>query len=212
MKRSTHTCKGQSAWLDCCAKLKHGGLSLTQPKVATRSLFVKQVTKTFDGGSTNLHTILTFKVWCSRPDCINKWSKSTLWMLLRKHLLSQGSHIWKHVGEAWKIINEFILVLPPIGCYQVLQTNLWWNNEIQGIGYRFSKSRVAQLNKNGLCTIKDLWDDDTHQPLPWPTLDLRCKLDERERNHTNNFIQAIQAQWQQLIHHIPKQTLRGSCI
>lgn len=71
---------------------------------------------------------------------------------------------------------------------------------------------IAQLNKNGLCIIKDLWDEDTHQPLPWPTLDLRCKLDERERNHTNNLIKAIHAQWQQLIQHILKQTRRGSCI
>lgn len=31
------------AWVDCCAKLKHGGLSLTVPEVVTRILLVKCV-------------------------------------------------------------------------------------------------------------------------------------------------------------------------
>lgn len=61
-----------------------------------------------------------------------------------------------------KNTNEHILILAPTNWYQIRQTNLWWNSEIQSIEYGFSKNRVAQLNKNGMCTIQDLWDDSAH--------------------------------------------------
>ena len=49
--RLTHT-RAKVAWNDCYARLKKGGLSLTNPEEVTMSLLlVKWVVKAFDGGT-----------------------------------------------------------------------------------------------------------------------------------------------------------------
>jgi hypothetical protein len=45
--------------------------------------------------------------------------------------------------EAWKNIVEYVVILPLRNCFEVLQSNLWWNHEIQGIGYGFFKCRAT---------------------------------------------------------------------
>lgn len=117
------------------------------------------------------------------------------WMFLRRHLPSLGSPSWKRIGEAWRNINEHVLILPPTYCYQVLQSNLWWNIETQRIGFGFNKVRATQLSRKGLCIIKNLLDVGKNQPLHWDVIKTKYKLDEREKGYTNILIATILEQW-----------------
>ena len=53
---------------------------------------------------------------------------------MKHHLPTDGSNILKrrHIGEAYAGIGS---ILPHKGMYQILSTHLWWNIDIQGIGF-----------------------------------------------------------------------------
>jgi hypothetical protein len=54
--------RARVAWIDCCAKLKHGRLSLIDPEVATKNMLVKWIGKAFEGGKANLHTLTKYRL------------------------------------------------------------------------------------------------------------------------------------------------------
>ena len=51
---------------------------------------------------------------------------------------------------------------------------------IQGIGYIFSKHKVALLDRSGLSNIRDSWDFENNQPLHAMAIAQGFKLDQRE--------------------------------
>ena len=60
------------------------------------------------------------------------------------------------VGEARKSMLTHVTILPHWEEYHILDTHSWWNYGIQGIGYGFSRNKVAQLNRNGLNYIGNI--------------------------------------------------------
>jgi hypothetical protein len=72
---------------------------------------------------------------------MNRWNKRFWWIFLGNHLPSLGSLISKPIKEAWKSINEHILVLPPTNCYQV--------HAIKPIFGGVAKSKVLGFQKAG---------------------------------------------------------------
>lgn len=62
------------AWMDYCVKLKHGGESLTDLEVATRSLLVKWVLQVFDGRNIIYTSLLGFHFGAPSPTI---WTSGT---------------------------------------------------------------------------------------------------------------------------------------
>lgn len=69
------------------------------------------------------------------------------------------------MGEAWKNIVEHVVKLSPQDMYQPLTTHIWWNSDIQGIGFGFSRNQTTRLDRNGHSHIQNLWDFENNKPL-----------------------------------------------
>lgn len=160
--------RAKVAWSDCYAKLKYGGLNLIGPKAATRGILVKWVIMAFEGGKSKIHVLIQYRLENAQPDRKSKWGKGMGWMFLNHHLPIERSKIRKRIGEAWKSMLKHVVIMPPKGKDPVLNTNIWWQPEIQGIQYGFLGNRVAQFDRNGLNYIWNIWDfenNQLHQPL-----------------------------------------------
>ena len=59
---------------------------------------------------------------------------------------------------------EHVTMLRVQYSYQVLNTCLWWHPKFQGIGFAFSKNRVAHLDISGLSLIQNMGDLENNQP------------------------------------------------
>lgn len=46
--------RARVAWKDCCAKLKHVGLNLIDPEMATKSSLIQWIIKAIEGGRLNV--------------------------------------------------------------------------------------------------------------------------------------------------------------
>lgn len=71
----------------------------------------------------------------------------------------------KIFGEAWKNILEHVVILSPQDMYQALNSHIWWNLDIQGIGFGFSRNQAARLDKIGHSHIQTLWDFENNKLL-----------------------------------------------
>ena len=81
------------------------------------------------------------------------------------------------MGEEWKIVLDCVTILPPVDNFQVLNSQLWWNHVIQGIGHGFSRNKTTQLDRNGFRCIKDVWDFENNRLHTANVIRCRFKLD-----------------------------------
>lgn len=71
-------------------------------------------------------------------------------MFIPHHLPIQRSNIWRKVGEAWKNMLKHMTISPPQDKFQVLNTLIWWNSQIQGIDYGSTGIEQPNLIEMGL--------------------------------------------------------------
>jgi hypothetical protein len=113
------------------------------------------------------------------------------WMFLIHHLLASRSSIWKRVGKAFENTLKYVTVLPLQDSYQVLNTCLWWHPKIQGIGFGFSKNRVAHLDISGLYLIQNMGGFKNNQPHATTKISHKLQLSQREYKAIKTMIDSI---------------------
>ena len=75
-----------------------------------------------------------------------------------------------------------ITYLSPTTPKDILQLNLWWRKEHQGLHFGIIMSRAYILNKNGLRYFRDIWDPGRYDFLTWEDAKERFSLEEVHRD------------------------------
>lgn len=140
------------------------------------------------------------------------WNNGMEWMFSNHHLTSCGSYMWKQIWEVCKSVLEHVVVLPPQDMYQVLNTHIWWNPDIQVIGFGVSSNQATQLDRNGLGHIRDLWDFENNKPLAAREIVEKFKLDRRELGAIEITMSSIPNQWGALVHQYGRKSPIGSWV
>lgn len=110
-----------------------------------------------------------------------------------------GSKAWDRIIRAWPKMSPHLAVRPPVNDCEVLTTRLWWSSFYIGGQFGFSHASAAQLMRNGLQQIGDLWDPHTISFLPWYEAGIRYGFHPRDRQCYINMVASIPQSWQELL-------------
>jgi hypothetical protein len=75
-----------------------------------------------------------------------------------------------------------VAYLSPTTPKDILQLNLWWREEYQGLHFGIIMSRAYILNKNGLRYFRDIWDPGRYDFLTWEDAKEKFSLEEVHRD------------------------------
>jgi hypothetical protein len=53
-----------------------------------------------------------------------------------------GSQVWHHIAKSWKLMAQMVTYLSPFVLEDVLQLNLWWQMEYQGLYFDIIRDRA----------------------------------------------------------------------
>lgn len=87
-----------------------------------------------------------------------RWRSSPLWIFTLNFTSRGGTEVWHHTVKSWRKINAHVQIFPPTREEEVLNLNLWWHREYQGLKYHGQSISSAQ--ERSLCICKYLgWGD-----------------------------------------------------
>lgn len=137
---------------------KVGGLNLISSEDAMKTLMSKRVTHALLPYKLNLQIILRYHITQLQPSPHVLWGWCSLWLFPPQFSTKGGSKSWHHITQLWKVMAKMVTYLPPPTPKVILQLNLWWREEYQGLYFGNMMSRAYTLNMNGLRYFKDIWD------------------------------------------------------
>ena len=146
---------------------KVGGLSLTSPQDAMKAFMSKWVIHALLPGKSNLQIIMSHRITHLQHSLHGPWGPSSLWLFFPQFCTKGGSKVWHHISQSCKVMAKTVTYLSPTTPKDILQLNLWWKEEYQGLYFGIVMSRAYTLNMNGLRYFRDNWDLGRYDFLNW---------------------------------------------
>ena len=112
---------------------KVGGLSLISPKDAMKALVSKWVIQALLLSKSNLQIISRYCIKQLQPSTHGPWGPPPYGYSSHNSLQRGGSKVWHHNTQLWKVMPKTIAYIPPTISEDILQLNLWWRTEYQGL-------------------------------------------------------------------------------
>lgn len=94
---------------------------------------------------------------------------------------------------------EHMAISQPQVMYHVLNMRIWWNPQIQGIGFGFLRNTPTQLDRNGFSHVEQLWGFESNQPLTTTEIADKFNLDNREHRVIDTMVNSIPAHWKTIL-------------
>lgn len=104
----------------------------------------------------NLQILLRCHITQLQPSCHGSWGPSSLWLFSSNFSIKGGSNVWCYIVESWKVMACIDTFLSPSLLEDILQFNLWWEMEYQGLYFGITMDRDFVLYKKGLRFFQDI--------------------------------------------------------
>ena len=96
------------SWDDCTIRKKIGGMSLTLPEDAMKTLTSKWIIQALPPSKSNPQSILMYGITQLQPSYHDTWGPSSLWLFSPNFSIKGGSKVWRHINQMWKMMVSTI--------------------------------------------------------------------------------------------------------
>ena len=148
--RLENMARARVSWDDYMMPKKFGGLGLTLPDDAMGALMSKWIIWALLPGQLNLQITLTYGITLMQPSYHNLWGLSSFWTFYPNFSTKRGCNVWHHITRIWKVMANTNADLSPSIPKDILQLNLWWRTEYQGLYFGITMGKVLTLYRKWL--------------------------------------------------------------
>jgi hypothetical protein len=111
----------------------------------------------------------------------------------------QAYRVWNRLLQAWKKFAPKLDFMAPTNNAEVLSTPLWWTTQFYGSNFGFTYAWAAQLARQGLYFLCDLWNQQTLFFFTWERISVQYRFGPSNQLCYNRMIVAIPPPWHELL-------------